>query len=60
MNSRDLEFAHQEAEESLDAYYRCHTARSWQEHRASSPEALAEWAAERLPLELETEAAGPG
>ena len=56
MDSRDLEFAHQEAEESIDAYYRRYTARSRQEHRASSLEALAERAAERLPLEPETEA----
>lgn len=56
MNSQDLEFAHQEAEESLDAYYRRHTARSWREYLASSPEALAEREAARLPLEPETEA----
>jgi hypothetical protein len=48
---------HDEAEESLDAYYRRHAARSWQEYLASSPEALAERAAERLPLEAETVAA---
>ena len=55
--NRDLEFAHEEAEESLNAYYSRHTARSWQEYLASSPEALAERAAERLPLEPETAAA---
>lgn len=54
MNSRDLEFAHQEAEESLDAYYRRHTARSWQEYLASSPESLAERETARLSLEPET------
>ena len=55
--SRDLKFAYQEAEESLDAYYRRHTARSWQEYRASSPEALAEREAAWLPMEPETAAA---
>lgn len=52
VNRRQL--SHDEAEESLDAYYRRYAARSWQEYLASSPEALAEREAEPLELEPET------
>lgn len=58
MNGVDRrQLSHDEAEESLDAYHRRHAARSWREYCASSPEALAEREAERLPLEAETVAA---
>ena len=49
-----LELLHDEAEESLDAYYRRHASRAYQEYLASSPEALAEREAERQLLEPET------
>ncbi len=56
MNGVDrLELAHQEAQESLDAYYARHASRAYQEYLASNLEALTERAAEQLPLEPETE-----